>query len=452
MRRYLTLRYLALVILMIYLGIRKELSPSWWSEIALFNSVAVISSLSILATPKFHDSFARYFISSAIGIWSMSSILSSLGSFTAVNPPEWISDAGYVVFYPLMIIGLSRALHVTHSSSRLEFVDSIIIALGLTSVISIIFIKPASLTFTGSLGELFLTLFYPIGDLILLGLVISLSLVQKKSRHNFLLTLGLISFAATDMYFLWESANNDYQFGRLTDSGWLLGFILITESFWYQGEEARENLRFNPFIATLALLISASILVISALRPHLLPSIALLPALATILLAFIRMAIAINDAKAVSAERILARTDELTGLANRRKFIAELEKFRTRDSSVLLLDLNGFKSVNDRFGHDVGDDLLKRVALRFTRPMPTNGVLARLGGDEFGVLVAGDGFELAQALRATLTYPFEIEGEPISLDVSIGEAANDGSDQVLRRADEAMYNAKRAGGGVVRWR
>ena len=131
----------------------------------LFNSVAVISSLSILATPKFHDSFARYFISSAIGIWSMSSILSSLGSFTAVNPPEWISDAGYVVFYPLMIIGLSRALHVTHSSSRLEFVDSIIIALGLTSVISIIFIKPASLTFTGSLGELFLTLFYPIGDL-----------------------------------------------------------------------------------------------------------------------------------------------------------------------------------------------------------------------------------------------------------------------------------------------
>jgi diguanylate cyclase (GGDEF)-like protein len=308
------------------------------------------------------------------------------------------------------------------------------------------------LTFFGSFSELFLTLFYPIGDLILLGLVISLSLVQKKSGHNVFLALGLISFTTTDFYFLWMSASNNYHFASLTDCGWLLGFILISESFWYQGEEARENLRFNPLIATFALLVSASILVISALRPGILPALALLPALATILLAFIRMAIAINDAKAVSAERILARTDELTGLANRRKFIAELEKFRTRDSSVLLLDLNGFKSVNDRFGHDVGDDLLKRVALRFTRAMPANGVLARLGGDEFGVLVAGDGFELAQALRATLTYPFEIEGEPISLDVSIGEAANDGSDQVLRRADEAMYNAKRAGGGVVRWR
>ena len=351
-----------------------------------------------------------------------------------------------------MIIGLSRALRITHSSSRLEFVDSIIIALGLTSIISIIFVKPASLTFSGSLSELFLTLFYPIGDLILLGLVFSLAIVQKRSRHNVLLALGLISFAVTDFYFLWASVTNQYQFGSQSDCGWLLGFILISESFWHKGEEARESLRFNPLVASLALLLSASILVISSLRPHLLPSVALIPAMATILLAFIRMAIAINDAKSISAERILARTDELTGLANRRKFISELEKFREGESSVLLLDLNGFKSINDRFGHDAGDDLLKRVALRFSRVMPNTGLLARLGGDEFGVLIAGDGFELAQALRATLSYPFEIGGEAISLDVSIGEAKNDGSGQILRRADEAMYEAKRAGGGVVCWR
>ena len=452
MRRYLTLRILAVVILIAYLGIRKESSPSWWSEIVIFNSVALIASLTILITPKFHDRAARYFVSSAIGLWAISSMLSSWSSFAHFSIPEWPSDLGYVLFYPLMITGLSRALRITHSSSRLEFVDSIIIALGLTSVISVLFVKPASLTFTGSLSELFLTLFYPIGDLILLGLVFSLSIVQKRSRHNVLLALGLVSFAATDFYFLWASATNHYQFGSQTDSGWLLGFILISESFWHQGEEARESLRFNPLVASLALLISASILVVSALRPHLLPSLALLPALATILLAFIRMAIAINDAKSVSAERILARTDELTGLANRRKFISELEKFRDSESSVLLLDLNGFKGVNDRFGHDAGDDLLKRVALRFSRVIPTTGLLARLGGDEFGVLVEGDGYELAQALRATLSYPFEIEGEAISLDVSIGEARNDGSDQILRRADEAMYEAKRAGGGVVRWR
>lgn len=452
MRRYLTLRIFAVVILIAYLGIRKEISPSWWSEIVIFNSVALIASLSILFTPKFHDRAARYFVSFAISLWAASSILSSLSSFTDFNIPEWPSDLGYVLFYPLMITGLSRALRITHSSSRLEFVDSIIIALGLTSIISIIFVKPASLTFSGSLSELFLTLFYPIGDLILLGLVFSLAIVQKRSRHNVLLALGLISFAATDFYFLWASVTNQYQFGSQSDCGWLLGFILISESFWHKGEEARESLRFNPLVASLALLLSASILVVSSLRPHLLPSVALIPAMATILLAFIRMAIAINDAKSISAERILARTDELTGLANRRKFISELEKFREGESSVLLLDLNGFKSINDRFGHDAGDDLLKRVALRFSRVMPNTGLLARLGGDEFGVLIAGDGFELAQALRATLSYPFEIGGEAISLDVSIGEAKNDGSGQILRRADEAMYEAKRAGGGVVCWR
>ena len=452
MRRYLTLRIFAVVILIAYLGIRKEISPSWWSEIVIFNSVALIASLSILFTPKFHDRAARYFVSFAISLWAASSILSSLSSFTDFNIPEWPSDLGYVLFYPLMITGLSRALRITHSSSRLEFVDSIIIALGLTSIISIIFVKPASLTFSGSLSELFLILFYPIGDLILLGLVFSLAIVQKRSRHNVLLALGLISFAVTDFYFLWASVTNQYHFGSQSDCGWLLGFILISESFWHKGEEARESLRFNPLVASLALLLSASILVVSSLRPHLLPSVALIPAMATILLAFIRMAIAINDAKSISAERILARTDELTGLANRRKFISELEKFREGESSVLLLDLNGFKSINDRFGHDAGDDLLKRVALRFSRVMPNTGLLARLGGDEFGVLIAGDGFELAQALRATLSYPFEIGGEAISLDVSIGEAKNDGSGQILRRADEAMYEAKRAGGGVVCWR
>ena len=88
--------------------------------------------------------------------------------------------------------------------------------------------------------------------------------------------------------------------------------------------------------------------------------------------------------------------------------------------------------------------------------MPSNGLLARLGGDDFGALILGDdGIEVARALRATLTYPFHINSHEISLDVSIGEARNDpGSsalEQLLRRADEAMYEAKRSKLGVVSW-
>jgi GGDEF domain-containing protein len=79
-----------------------------------------------------------------------------------------------------------------------------------------------------------------------------------------------------------------------------------------------------------------------------------------------------------------------------------------------------------------------------------------LGGDEFGALVkGGDGYEVALALRATLSYPFQIEGQDFRLDVSVGEAINIPgqipSEQLLRRADVAMYEAKRSKLGICSW-
>jgi diguanylate cyclase (GGDEF)-like protein len=168
------------------------------------------------------------------------------------------------------------------------------------------------------------------------------------------------------------------------------------------------------------------------------------------------MLVALNDAKAISSERALARTDELTGLANRRKFLAELEIFRNGEGSLLILDLDGFKEINDTFGHEVGDQLLRQVATRFSRALPSSALLARLGGDEFGALIRGsEGFESALALRATLSYPFTIATNQVKLDVSIGQALNDPdkpSNELLHRADLAMYEAKRSGAGAVCWR
>ncbi len=115
------------------------------------------------------------------------------------------------------------------------------------------------------------------------------------------------------------------------------------------------------------------------------------------------------------------------------------------------MDLDGFKPVNDSFGHEVGDKVLQLVAQRFSRALPSGALLARLGGDEFGVLVDGSHelvLEIALALRATLSYPFIIDGHEISIGVSIGIANNDGADDLLLRADNAMYAAKRQALGV----
>jgi diguanylate cyclase (GGDEF)-like protein len=172
---------------------------------------------------------------------------------------------------------------------------------------------------------------------------------------------------------------------------------------------------------------------------------------ATLVLAFSRLATAINQSRHIGTERLLARTDELTGLPNRRRLISEIEEFVDKEGSLLLLDLDGFKPINDTYGHEIGDKVLKQVALRFDRALPHGAFLARLGGDEFGVLIEGlheSAIEIALALRATLSYPIHIDSKEILLGVSIGVAKNTGDADLLLRADTAMYKAKREGLGV----
>jgi diguanylate cyclase (GGDEF)-like protein len=253
------------------------------------------------------------------------------------------------------------------------------------------------------------------------------------------------------------SATTGYEFAALTDDGWLLGLALIANGLWLHGGETEiQERRINTWATTFALIISSSILAYGALRANYFPIFVLILAFLTISLAFIRMALALRDAKIVSEDREHARTDELTGLPNRRRFIAELELLRRRTGTLLLLDLDGFKAVNDNYGHEVGDQLLKQITLRFNRVLPSDVLIARLGGDEFGVVVYGQrniGNDVALALRATCTYPFTLSVGDVKVGVSIGSVTTEGptttKEALLKRADTAMYEAKRNGTGYV---
>jgi diguanylate cyclase (GGDEF)-like protein len=122
-----------------------------------------------------------------------------------------------------------------------------------------------------------------------------------------------------------------------------------------------------------------------------------------------------------------------------------------------LLDLDGFKSINDSLGHESGDQLLKQVAIRFTRALPIGAHLARLGGDEFGIIVntsRDDALELGQAIGATLSYPINLANEQVKIGVSIGicEFKTElTSSELLHQADQMMYEAKRSKSGVMIW-
>jgi diguanylate cyclase (GGDEF)-like protein/PAS domain S-box-containing protein len=153
--------------------------------------------------------------------------------------------------------------------------------------------------------------------------------------------------------------------------------------------------------------------------------------------------------------------DGLTGMANRALFRDRLEQSLARSErslgilAVLLVDLDGFKQVNDSLGHDAGDQLLQAVAERFAAEIRPSDTLARLGGDEFAVLVDGaDEFQaiaVAGRLLNGLTEPVWIAGRELSVGASLGIALHAGgpgrSEELLRHADVAMYAAKEAGRG-----
>jgi diguanylate cyclase (GGDEF)-like protein len=161
--------------------------------------------------------------------------------------------------------------------------------------------------------------------------------------------------------------------------------------------------------------------------------------------------------------RNLARHDPLTGLPNRRFFEEKLEEC-LRDASaahqvaVLMLDLDGFKTVNDTYGHAAGDKALTEFSLRVSRVLRAGTFLARIGGDEFAIIKPkidslDDPTNLARRIAAAVAEPFFIDGVTAEFGVGIGVAVapNDGTDpeELVRRADRALYRAKAAGRSCV---
>ena len=153
--------------------------------------------------------------------------------------------------------------------------------------------------------------------------------------------------------------------------------------------------------------------------------------------------------------------DSLTGLANRVLFVDRLEmalarvERRSSQVAVLFFDLDGFKLVNDRLGHEAGDQLLKEIARRLRTVMRPSDTVARFGGDEFIVLAEGYTSEIhvtatAERIQAALAEPFSLDAGEATIGTSIGIAlasgANADAEALIREADAAMYRAKRAGG------
>jgi diguanylate cyclase (GGDEF)-like protein len=156
-----------------------------------------------------------------------------------------------------------------------------------------------------------------------------------------------------------------------------------------------------------------------------------------------------------------ATTDFLTGLPNRRAFVAALENAMTEKGGTIalaILDLNRFKTVNDTFGHAVGDGLLKEVAVRLVKALGADGLVARLGGDEFGVLLpkvenARAAKSIGIAILERVNGGARIEGRELNIALSCGLGLSRNGDpspsRLMADADVALYEAKEDAGGAI---
>ena len=447
-------RFFPLSLLLLHLALKVVSShDSLLIDLILYNAIWIAAIIAVTQSPLSNDPVAIATASLAIGFWGVGSLINSVGDFYSLSSKgAFLAQCSYALFYPLLLVAIPRALSRGRKLNPIELLDSFIFALGISATATALFLSHVFPNSIIDIKDQFFALLFPLSDLILITVAFISLVTHKFQSRTLLLFMGITTFSAFDMFYLWLVVSNRYKFGQIFDDGWLLGIVIIALTFSMLQNRNETEVTIHPVFIALSIFISPTLLALSALKPGIFSSYILIPAVATLFLAFIRMTIVIRQTRTLGEEKVLARTDELTGLPNRRRLVAELSTFSKTEGALLLLDLNEFKPVNDKYGHEFGDQILQQVSQRFSRSLPTGSVLARLGGDEFGVLINGNyeqTLEAAYALQATLSYPFIIKGVPIIIGVSVGHAQNNGETNLLERADAAMYEAKRNNAGVT---
>ena len=392
-----------------------------------------------------------------VGSLYYASVLSSSGQVPFPSP----ADAGYLLFYPIMLAAL--AMLVRNQLGRLgqaAWLDTTVGSLGAASVLAVALSPVLDQAGQGPVTmATVVAVAAPVSGLFLVSAVAGVAAAHglDLGRRWVLLVVGLLVFAATDVGYAIELTTGSYVIGTPIDAGWAVGLTMVAA--WVHSASrvttnAPRQASHNAALAVPGAATAASMGVLLLGTQVEMSGIAVVLAGATLLAAAARTHIAFRQLTRLPGLRREARTDDLTGLPNRRALYADvptrLAAAPGGRAALLLLDLDRFKEVNDSLGHHVGDRLLVQVGIRLAQELQPDDLLARLGGDEFAILLGGTdrlrAVNVATQLRAVLAAPFTLEGISLRTDVSIGIALypEQGHDlsELLRRADMAMYRAK----------
>jgi diguanylate cyclase (GGDEF)-like protein len=447
------------------------------------SSVAAIALGARVHTPR--DRLPWAMMCAGLLLWVLGDAASSWYQDVAhIDTAPTVSDAFYLAAYP--VLGAGLALLMRGRGLRRDpagWLDSATVTAGLGLLSWVLLADPILEASNQSAAAAAVAVAYPIGDILLLGLLIRLVTTPGGRAPAFwwltcavalLITADTISAALG----LWSTSNT-----TAYDVIWLAAYVAWGTAALHPSmavltePSPSQEPRFTP--VRLAALATASLIAPGVLAVEQITGAPLdvwelvAGSIVLSLLVVSRMYVAVRKATSSNRERARLQVslahqadhDALTGLSNRGRALAEIEAAlrRAQRTGVLLgllyIDLDGFKPVNDTFGHRAGDDVLRIVADRLRESVRAGDLVARLGGDEFIVLLEtldaeADAVQMAVRVVESLSVPIPLsQARRPSVGASVGVAiSQDGfvdAERLMHEADTACYRAKRAGRGRV---
>jgi diguanylate cyclase (GGDEF)-like protein len=422
----------------------------------LYDAVVVAAAIACLlrarAVPR--ERAAWLLFGAAVVCWAAGEIYWTAFILDAVEPPYPSgADALYLAFYPLACAGLVLLVRArAHELDWRRWSDATIAALGTASLGAAFVFDYVAARTTGADMEVATSLAYPLGDIVLLALIVGVIALTdwRPGRTWILLLLGLSFTVVADVAYSIQGVGGVVPAGSWIDPIYMLSAAALGAVLWTpvvapirtSGRGGRRRELMVPGLLAVVMVGLFAMQVLSARG-----GLAAILWGATMVAVVVRLAISVRENQRLVEQ---VRTDSLTGIGNRGAMQLDLDALcaeaSTRRPVVLyLFDLNGFKRYNDTFGHPAGDKLLTRLAARLRDAVGEDGSVYRIGGDEFCALLSSDPEHFdAVAKRAAQALTESDRGVDVSSSwggATIPPEAGDPA-EALQLADVRMYAQK----------
>lgn len=397
----------------------------------------------------------RTLAAAAIVLWIAGAMVVNGAPTTFPDPGEILFLAAYLAFAVYIVADARR-----RGPGVPRVLDAVVVATSAAALVAALAFSRVGVALADDALAAGAALIYPVLDIclvLLIGGQWALD-VRRPDRRSITLMAGFTVMALADVALTLVLAGpQPYSYGLVSVLLWGVALLLISDAACTPRRLPPPHDRRLPPWVLVGAAGTASLLLATTGQGWAQWAVAV-PALAAVLATVARLALALREATAATAEAKQSAIDDLTDLPNRRGLLKELTRrgHEGTPHGMLLLDLDNFGHIKEVQGVAVGDTLLAHTATRIQAILPTGTTVARVGGGDFAAVVAEDDvltlLELAQELRSSLLHDTTVGGVRIALQTTVGIAvagAGDSPSTLLTHADAALTDARRTGAGAL---